>query len=583
MDGPYFLNISINSTENLSFANHIESPTEGNWIKLSGGTPVTLPALNLVFNGVNISNYMHNASHSIYTVSGSNEVDLCFFGSSHFENLSIDVYLVSSITYELMDILNDAIDGNTTPIRNLLNHSEKRLNCPLNHAGDSSSINFGPQQAGDYMIFVLLNSSHTNANEYSILSATAVQILKYESVVTATSTVKTNYIVPVKIELTAAEQGNYTYGAILVHKDAYEATLRLEFNGTGDQTNLTIDGADLVEKGKLTGINLSSLNTTKLQEIIETVLGPENGTVSFTDDIDSTSASFSLTTNDLNTGDYYLLVGAYESGKGLVAFNQNIINIYTPSPPPTDGGGGGGVGGVGISDEPWNVEETVFLRKFLKAGVPSTYYFNNVVTSIEVTPDRTYGLVAAKIEVLAGRPGSITSDPPAGVIYKYFNVFVGADGWSEGKFINPVINFQIPASWFENNNIDPATVTLYRHYDSEWQRADQLSQTSGEGIPNDVEWQSFNIEWEPLITTMTGQAGEYYLYSSPIPGFSTFMIQGQVKESSSGETVATPDFGTVVEPKVTPEATSTSDKGIPGFGLLVGIMGILIVVYLRRK
>jgi len=57
MDSPYLLNISINSTENVSFANHNESAMEGNWIKLSGGTPVTLPALNLVFNSVNSSNY----------------------------------------------------------------------------------------------------------------------------------------------------------------------------------------------------------------------------------------------------------------------------------------------------------------------------------------------------------------------------------------------------------------------------------------------------------------------------------------------------------------------------------------------
>ena len=97
MDSPYLFNISINSTENVSFANHNESPTEGNWIKLRGGTPITLPALNLVFNGVNSSNFTRNgktinittsvdnysdylieypySSHSIYTnVGGSNEV-----------------------------------------------------------------------------------------------------------------------------------------------------------------------------------------------------------------------------------------------------------------------------------------------------------------------------------------------------------------------------------------------------------------------------------------------------------------------------------------------------------------------------
>jgi len=61
------------------------------------------------------------------------------------------------------------------------------------------------------------------------------------------------------------------------------------------------------------------------------------------------------------------------------------------------------------------------------------------------------------------------------------------------------------------------------------------------------------------------------------------MILGQVEESSSGEPVATPDSGTLIESTPTPEATSTSDKGIPGFGILLGIMGVLIAVYSRRK
>ena len=98
------------------------------------------------------------------------------------------------------------------------------------------------------------------------------------------------------------------------------------------------------------------------------------------------------------------------------------------------------------------------------------------------------------------------------------------------------------------------TITLYRHNDGEWQ---------------------------PLTTTMTGQAGRFYQYSSPTPGFSTFLILGQVEESSSGEPVATADPGIVAES--TPTSEATSDKGMPGFGILVGIMGILIAVYSRKK
>ena len=137
--------------------------------------------------------------------------------------------------------------------------------------------------------------------------------------------------------------------------------------------------------------------------------------------------------------------------------NDTVRTEPSPDTTPPSGGGGGG----GMSDEPENVEETEFLRIYLRADDSATYNFNNTLTSVEVTPEKTYGLVAAKIEVLFDQPGSITTDPPSGVLYKYFNVFVGNLGWSEGKFSSSVINFQVPASWFKENNIDPASVTLY--------------------------------------------------------------------------------------------------------------------------
>jgi len=253
------------------------------------------------------------------------------------------------------------------------------------------------------------------------------------------------------------------------------------------------------------------------------------------DDLGDTLTPYNSSSNITYGGDYHPLI---------------YIPPEAPLPPSSSSGGVG----VGSSDEPENVEETVVLRIYLQAGESSNYNFNDVVTSVDVTPDKTYGLVAAKIEVLKGRPSSITTDPPAGEIYKYVDVFVGTSGWSDDKFSSSVINFQVPATWFKENNIDPASVTLYRHK---------------------------NGKWESLRTTLTGQAGGFYKYSSPTPGFSTFMILGQVEESSSGEPAAATDSGTVADPTPTPE--TTSDKGIPGFGIMLGIMGILIAVYSRRK
>jgi len=261
------------------------------------------------------------------------------------------------------------------------------------------------------------------------------------------------------------------------------------------------------------------------------------------------NASFNQT--ESSTGTYTFSIRFYNL---TYYFNASTDNSTVSVENPPQSSGGGSSGGVGTSDEPENVDETVVLRIYLQAGESSNYNFNNVVTSVEVTPTRTYGLVAAKTEVLFGQPASITSNPPAGEIYKYVDVFVGTSGWSKDKFSSSVINFQIPASWFEENNIDPASVTLCRHN---------------------------NGEWQSLRTTLTGQAGGFYKYSSPTPGFSTFMILGQVEESSDVEPAAATDSGTVADPTPTPE--TTSDKGIPGFGILAGIMGILMAVYLRRK
>ncbi len=84
----------------------------------------------------------------------------------------------------------------------------------------------------------------------------------------------------------------------------------------------------------------------------------------------------------------------------------------------------------------------------------------------------------------------------------------------------------------------------------------------------------------PLETTLTGQAGGYYQYSSPSPGFSTFLILGQVGDPGTGEIAVASDSGTVIDPTPTSEATST--KGIPVFWILLGIIAIVVVLVYRK-
>jgi hypothetical protein len=91
-------------------------------------------------------------------------------------------------------------------------------------------------------------------------------------------------------------------------------------------------------------------------------------------------------------------------------------------------------------------------------------------------------------------------------------------------------------------------------------------------------------EWQPLETTFTGQEGGYYQYSVQTTGFSPFVIIGQ---NTTGATTDISGTDTSVggeavgdKAETAPEATK---KGIPGFGILLGAMGILIAVYARKK
>ena len=573
MDSVYLFNFSINSNENVAFANHNESEIDGNWIKLSGGKPVILPTLKFIYYGPhsttytcnkngniititsNVDSYKDyqieypNPSYSIYTnESGSNEVNLSFLGSSHFANLSIDVYLASSIHEEVWDFINDLADGDTTSFRDLLNNSEKRLNYSLNSTGDNSSISFGSQQAGDYVIFVLLNSSHiTNPNNFSVLSGTIVQVLEYESVVTVPSMVKTNYILPVKMELSTVDLGNYTYGAILVHKNAYDATLRFDFNGTRNQTNIIIDGTDFIDKSVLTGINFSSLSTTKFGDSIETVIGPNNGTVSIINNVNSTSASFSLTTNDLNTGDYYLFVGAYKSGKRLVAFKQSEINIYTLTPPPSDDGGSSVIGVSPSNEDYENIVCTGTNCQYVGKDLNVKYNFTldcNCVKHIEFTGLTNTGIVVAKIDILDHTSPLVDKDAP-NIVFKNLNVWVGnIDYFSEINIKDPTITFMVDKSWVNDNNIILNTISLYSYNKA-------------------------TKAWEKMSTEKISEDSLFYIFKASLP------IRGNL-----GPMAISGKESLIIPSHVLPTSTPSQDEHVTIWPKIVWFQVLILTIFI---
>lgn len=389
----YFVNIAIDGNENITFADHTSSSTDGNWIVLKGGTSVKLPSpLTFGYHGINSTSYVSNGKavsitanmenntdyiieypygkHPMLTnVSGKNDLDIEFYGSQDFANKGVDVYLIRTSPSSLKNAFDVAAKGDTSSFRNLLSSSYNiSLNQSLDNSGDMN-MNFGRVDAGDYVIFVLLNTSYlTGVNDLSILSATTFQVLEYDSVMSAPTRAAPDSNVWVSMSLMNASDDSYTYGALLIHKNAYRAAVRLEFNGTKAGTNLMINDADIITGYKIAGVGLSNVDKTIATDLINDIIGANNGTVTVKT-TDQNSTSISLVTDGLKNGNYVLLVGVYKPGENLVAFEQSDVTISSGMPSKKSSSGGGGyyqptfVQNESIEEDVGEVEEDVPKNK----------------------------------------------------------------------------------------------------------------------------------------------------------------------------------------------------------------------------
>jgi methanogen extracellular protein (TIGR04279 family) len=349
--------IKINNSENVTIANHT-SDTSGNWILLTNGTSVRIPELTFSYSGITSANYIKNGKTINITSSVANyEVKYPFTTHRMYENNSnvtavfynssdltgnIDVYLSRTYPTQLRDIASNIIDGNTQPFKDLLDSSlDKDFNLSLDSTG-MKEIDFGALSAGDYVIMVMLNES--NPNNHTIISVTTFQVLEHTLTATAPSSVQQGDFIDIPLSLDAS--GTFTYGAFLIHNDSYKSTLRLKSNGTKAGTNLSADSEFLVDAFKVAGIGLNNVNKTTVQDIINGVIGQNNGTVVFKPGT-SSSTSLSLTTENLKLGTYILTLGVWSNNAGerLVGFYQSEVEVTsapTPTPTTTPSGGGGG-------------------------------------------------------------------------------------------------------------------------------------------------------------------------------------------------------------------------------------------------
>ena len=341
IDDNYIVSVAIEAagtTENLTFANHTNSTDEGNWIQLENGESVLLPNISFRYAGVNYTNYTRNGRnvtitlnpkvinktvfypykyHQVYTP-GKN-ITAVFYGSTCFANKSAVAHLINITASDMMNVLDDALDGNTASFHDMLNESFCSCSIVLNETGDAK-LDLGRPMAGDYMI-VITNRTSENI---TIFSATPVPVLKYGLTVTVEPLApQPGDFIDLSVELLNATEGNYIYGAIIMHENDYRTSIVLQSNGTmpGNGTNLTLNGV------RLNKTDITGLDRYKLIDIIEKTT--RNASIGFTD-TNQTTASLALIIDDnWAVGEYVLLVGVYSPDDGLVALDQTKITLST--------------------------------------------------------------------------------------------------------------------------------------------------------------------------------------------------------------------------------------------------------------
>lgn len=221
-------------------------------------------------------------------------------------------------------------------------------------------------------------------------------------------------------------------------------------------------------------------------------------------------------------------------------------------------------GGAGIpaeSHENIAVRETV--REYITANTTITYQFNedaNCIEYIEFYAKTNAGNIDAVVEVLKYKSKQISNDP-IGEVYKYINIYVGNSGYATEKNIaDPVTVFKVPLLWITQNNIDESSIKLY-YYDSN--------------------------AWNTLPTTKIKEENDCSYFEAGIPEFTGFAIIGETLSSAKagGEGIEDTESQKDINEQSSQdtETTDTDEDGIPGPGLLIGLLSIWIAVQVLQK
>jgi PGF-pre-PGF domain-containing protein len=222
-----------------------------------------------------------------------------------------------------------------------------------------------------------------------------------------------------------------------------------------------------------------------------------------------------------------------------------------------NGGSGGGGGGSPASSETFeNILKQESREEMLSRDAPMTYSFSTPelpVSQIVITSNVNAGLVTVKVELLKKRSTLLSVDAP-GNVNKYLNIWVGSLGFAVPKNIKEgVVKFKVENSWITSNGFTDSDIKM-------------------------LKWNG--IEWITLVTEKKNSDETFTYYETMTTSFSPFAISG-IKGTAvnAASTVVETAMPTVIRETPTPAPT----KKAPGFGIVLALAGMIVVVLRKRS
>ncbi|HWR25333.1 MAG TPA: TIGR04279 domain-containing protein [Methanosarcina sp.] len=527
---------SINFTDRVVYVlDHTNDPVNGNWIIMKSPHKekrIQLPhPIKFTYSGPKskeykgISGTLYVKEKSDYKVTYPStslylthpvylpceNVSMSFYGEKFLKG-EVEIYLFNATSKSAHGILDSLNAGEIENLDKLFQSADgkyRKYSTTLGKNGDLLDYDFGPLDAGQYCIVMIQKNKDKSL---TVLSATAVVVAEYDISVSSPKSIAKGENLDINMNLkNAPDQSNCTYGAVLIKKQAYKANIEINSDGTKNGTSVIVNDIDVINEFGINSSNYRSKFTRgELQTEIQTLIGEVNGALAIGEKGENT---LSLTAFDLPVGNYYLFVGAYNPGQGLVGLTQLSVEIKPRGNPINNNhgnwnnensGNGNTDGGEVISPEPpKNIKAKEICYEYISKGKKISYKFIQKVTSIDYVKfdsKKNSGKIITIVEKLKGK-SSLANLEPEGEVYEHINIWVGNGKFANSQNIeNATIGFRVNQDWIKENHIDAKSIALQHFKDN---------------------------KWNSLPTKKVNEDKECIYFEAETPGFSPFAITGQ--------------------------------------------------------